>query len=790
MTDCLLIGFNDGNFTEFCASIRALGERSTAWRDIRTSVLAHNGGYLRALDALTVFGGQPSAPTGFHNMDFLSPAILYLGSVIKNHGFSYDYINLFQHQKEQLRQKLYAGDVRCVVITTTLYVTPEPIQEVVAFIRQCDPQVTIIIGGPYILKETIAASPNEVQSLFRYLDGDLYVMSSEGEQTLCRILLALRGDDALSDIPNCAYRSAGGYAVNPLVPEENRLEDTVIDYASFPSHDLGELVSVRTALSCPFSCAFCGFPQRAGRHRAADLSHVERELDNLRRLGTIRTITFLDDSFNVPRSRFKEILQMMIRKRYGFTWNSFLRCDHVDAETVELMREAGCEGVFIGAESGNDTMLQHMNKTVRRRHFLEIVPLFKKTGIVSHMSLIVGFPGETDDSVRDTISLVEESQPDFFRAQLWYCDPMTPIWQRRDQHAIKGAGFTWSHASMTSQAAMDWVEEMFLSVNGSIWLPQHGFELWSVFYLQRKGMSLAQVKDFLTCFNTAVKEQVLGGQRADLSKAAAGNLQAASNWRTASLSYPYSAARRRGAGDHYRQAEMFWKRIIQALRPLSSADVGPEVSGGGVSINIPVIKAETLEMAASQMDVDVRILTLSLFTAILSRVYGNLAVAVAVAWEGVPDFPLALTVAWEKSFRDHFEATRTAIDDGVNSSHYLEYFLDSPFHAGIDREALSSAQAGFSMVKAKPGDETSLDLLDNLPLQLKLQEQDGADCLMLGVAESFMPAATAHDVVRFFNQALTEVTENPNRLTGSLLAGENRSQAREVDVEDGVEFQF
>ena len=252
MIDCLLIGFNDADFGEFSASIRALGERSTAWRDIRTSVVTHEGACLRALDLFTALRNKENKASGgpaeiFHNMSFLSPAILYLGSFLQARGFSFDYINLFHLEKERLREKLRTGGIRAVAVTTTLYVTPEPIIEVVSFIRHCDPAVKIIVGGPYILKETIDAGPDDVQRLCRYLDADFYVMSSEGEQTLARILSVLSGFGTFADIANCAYRSGSGCRINPCLAEENRLEDTPIDYTAFPRRDIGELVSIRRA---------------------------------------------------------------------------------------------------------------------------------------------------------------------------------------------------------------------------------------------------------------------------------------------------------------------------------------------------------------------------------------------------------------------------------------------------------------------------------------------------------------------------------------------------------------
>ena len=73
---------------------------------------------------------------------------------------------------------------------------------------------------------------------------------------------------------------------------------------------------------CPFNCAFCGFPGRAGKYAYLDVDLVERELDRIADLGTVSTLTIIDDTFNVPKPRFKEILRMMIRKDYGLRWNS------------------------------------------------------------------------------------------------------------------------------------------------------------------------------------------------------------------------------------------------------------------------------------------------------------------------------------------------------------------------------------------------------------------------------------------------------------------------------------
>src|SRR5580692_8915848 len=71
---------------------------------------------------------------------------------------------------------------------------------------------------------------------------------------------------------------------------------------------------------------------------------------------------FVDDTFNVPLPRFKKLLRMMIDKAWGFEWISFFRCSNADEEAFDLMARSGCIGVFLGIESGDQTILEYMDK--------------------------------------------------------------------------------------------------------------------------------------------------------------------------------------------------------------------------------------------------------------------------------------------------------------------------------------------------------------------------------------------------------------------------------------------
>lgn len=658
MTDCLIVGFNDYDFASYVNMVASMGTRSGAYRDLRLAFIPLPDGPARALDVLTAYQGEgrETPPPPFHNTDFLWPTIPYLGSYLRRRGFSFDYVNLFHLERERLREKLARGDVLSVAVTTTLYVIPEPIIEIVSFVRACAPEVTIVVGGPYVRNQTTAGDPDAARKVFKYIGADVYVDSSEGELALSRVLAALKDGASLAGIDNVAWRRGDDYVVNAASVESNALAEDPVDYRLF-ARDLGQFVSLRTAKSCPFACAFCGFPGRAGSYTYLPVELVERELNVLRDLGGVTTLTFLDDTFNVPKRRFKDILKMMIRNRYGFRWNSFYRSDHGDAETVALMGEAGCEGVFLGVESGSAAMLERMNKTARPHDYFEAIPRLRAAGISTYASLIVGYPGETFETVRETMDFLEAARPDFFRAQLWYADHQTPVWKDRERLRIEGEGFNWRHASMDSATASDLVEKMFLAVGHSIWMPQYGFEQWSTFYLQRRGMTMAQIKTFLRCFNEVIKDALLHGERPAPDPALMDTLRLSCRFdrpeRAAAIGperFPASA---------YVAAEAFWTAEFGPPSPSVAGALSDRAEAGpprwdevALSVDPALLMPVLAASGADRSDA-----VLAAFTALLSRLSGAEDVALLTN-QGLP---VRVRPTWDQSFR--------AYAAGVSAAH-------------------------------------------------------------------------------------------------------------------------
>lgn len=641
MTDCLIVGFYDADFPAYVDMVRSMGAEAGAYRDLSLAFIEYDNKPKRSMDILNhfYFQDKPGPHKPFHNADFIWPVVTYLSSYLKKNGISFDYVNLPHLEKEKFKELLLKGDILTIAITTTLYVSAHPILEVISFIRQYNQEAKIVVGGPYISNQIKTAEPEVNQQVFKYLGADFYVFCQEGERALVDLINALKNGTDLDQVDNIAYRRGHDYHMTKSSIESNPLEENPIDYSLFPRAEVDEFVTLRTAKSCPFSCSFCGFPQRAGKYKYLSVDLAERELNAIRDIGTVTTLTFIDDTFNVPKARFKEFLRMMIRNNYGFKWNCFYRSDHGDAEAIELMGKAGCEGVFLGVESGSDEMLLRMNKTARRKDYLEAIPQLRDAGISTHASLIIGFPGETYDTVAETVDLIERAKPDFYRAQLWYADPITPIWDQREKYGVKGSAFSWSHNTMDSATACDLVDKLFFCVENSIWLPQFGFEQWSTFYLQRKGMSLDRVRQFLSCFNAAIKERMLDPERKTISEPLLEKLRISCRFDESDVTNV--APDPQLTGTAYLAAEKFWRDEFKDAVPapnIRAADgETPDGPGAWSSLSHSV---ESSLLRGSGLDVPV--LVLAAYAILLSRMSGRQEVVILSSVKNGSEEPAVL----------------------------------------------------------------------------------------------------------------------------------------------------
>lgn len=527
--DCLLIGNYELSIDEQIVLERINGSRdSIKSRDLNLAFVKYNNRYYTPSELFNKIFYDESGnkdDIGYIRMDnIVSNTITYLYNYLAKRGYCVDYINEFKSHMSELSQKLSKDKVRCIAISTTLIVDPYPIAEMVKFIRKYDSNVKIILGGPLILTVAATTGKAELQEYLKGLGADIYVNSPEGEAALGEIVHSLVNNQEINQIKNIYYWDGTEYKFTSSSPESNSFEEDLINWKSFSDKKI-DLVNVRTSKSCMFSCAFCTYPILAGSFKVAEIDLVEKMLNDINDLGSVSYITFIDDTLNVPVERFKEMLRMFIKNKYKFKWSAFFRCQYADREIIEMMKESGCESVFLGIESGSQEMLDRLNKKVKLEQYYKGLSLLNEYNIHSFASFIIGFPGETYETFQETKKFIEEAKPTFYTAHNWIYVLLAPINRQKEKFNLHGMNDEWSHSTMNSKIASELVYELFLSVNNSIFV-RSSLESSLMLHFLKRGLTLEQVKQFLTYYNVALKDKILNPKNKGISQEIAEKLRA------------------------------------------------------------------------------------------------------------------------------------------------------------------------------------------------------------------------------------------------------------------------
>ena len=503
MLDCLVVGYHELDFLLHEQMALSKGQQSAEYGIFQRDHLLVDGHRLPYLDAISYFVNNSERRRGgvgdhwYHITEVPNLAAVYLTSYLRKRGLGAEFVSFLSGDQARFQDLLILERPLAVAVTTTFYLTPLPVIDICSRIRQLQPGAVIIVGGPLINNLVSDLNPDQLHRAFQEMDADVYVRESQGEAALAELVRRLASGHDLRPVPNCYVRQGERYLFTPGPAEDNPLNDNAVDWDLFHDEEMGETVQMRTARSCAFKCSFCDYPVRAGGLSLADLEVVRKELAQLAARG-VRNVVFIDDTFNVPESRFRELCRMMIEQRFGLSWFSYCRCSNVRGEdTFDLMAESGCRGVFLGIESADDGVLRNMSKRASADQYRRGIEQLNRRGILSFASFITGFPGERDGSIERAIDLLNDCAPTFYRAEPFWYNPRAPVAREAERFGLRGQGYNWSHDTMDVSEARRAVDRIFDEVTESVWMPMYMFDFWALPYLLGKGMTAEEIRSFL-----------------------------------------------------------------------------------------------------------------------------------------------------------------------------------------------------------------------------------------------------------------------------------------------------
>lgn len=248
-----------------------------------------------------------------------------------------------------------------------------------------------------------------------------------------------------------------------------------LDFLPTPDWSLAErahgrrfrMVHYESVRGCPYRCGFCNYPflfdDTKFRTKSAD-----RIADDWQRYAEAGAeyISCLDSLFTMPKRRLVALCEKLIDRKVGLKWLCYARSDDLaDRDTVELMKAAGCVEVQIGIESGDQGQLDHMNKRNTVEKNARALRNCREVGITTAVTVILGYPGETEGSLLNTLAFLKDSPPDFyypapFNARVEYVPVLQPDSRVRYGIELANDGRSsqpyWRHATMCCSEVGAW----------------------------------------------------------------------------------------------------------------------------------------------------------------------------------------------------------------------------------------------------------------------------------------------------------------------------------------------
>jgi radical SAM superfamily enzyme YgiQ (UPF0313 family) len=423
------------------------------------------------LDVLLVVPPPPSvyAPDAVKTPEYSSPplGLSYIAAVLRQHGFHVAILDLHQSagKPEDVVGCCREGSPKVVGITAATPSYPNALR-VARFVKAWNPDVITVLGGPHATGLPDECARSEAFD---------YVCIGEGEESMSDLVEALihGGKDPRAVVGfvhqwngRAVHTGSRGYVSYlddlPLPARE------LLDLGSY--YQKGAIISSR---GCPIGCSFCACAAIVGNtYRIHSITRVLEEIGHVTGRYGYRFFDFHDDTFNLQPERVFEFCREVVERRLSIEWGCFCRAAQMTPEMARAMANAGCRVIQFGVESGNDSVLQSLQKQTSTTQIEAAVRAVAAAGIEQIVcGFIIGHATDTEDSSRETIKFglhLRDLGATRLTLSLLTPYPGTRVYERREQLGIRlltddWEQYTFSRVVMeTSRLNRDKLRELYV----------------------------------------------------------------------------------------------------------------------------------------------------------------------------------------------------------------------------------------------------------------------------------------------------------------------------------------
>ena len=202
-------------------------------------------------------------------------------------------------------------------------------------------------------------------------------------------------------------------------------------------------VSVSTQRGCPYTCRWCSTAVYGQSYRRRSPRAVVDEIEWLQAHYDFDLIWFVDDVFTVSHNWLNEFHDELQRRDVRVAFECITRADRLNEEVIQTLKKCGCFRIWIGAESGSQRIIDAMDRRVDVQQVRDMIRAARQAGIQAGTFIMLGYPGETEADIRETVEHLKASNPDLFTITVAY--------------PIKGTGL-YEEVQSTAFSALPWAD--------------------------------------------------------------------------------------------------------------------------------------------------------------------------------------------------------------------------------------------------------------------------------------------------------------------------------------------
>jgi len=348
--------------------------------------------------------------------------ILYISAWLEQHGVENAVFDTTFSSFEKLQETILRDKPAIVALYTNLMTKLNVIRTMRWIRAQPELEKTLIVlGGPDVTHNTR-----------EYLQAGAHlIVTGEGEQTMLEITQAGFSPEKWPDIPGLAYLLPDGTVFKTVartklrsleeLPLPNRQKiDLQLYLDAWKKAHGHSAVSISTQRGCPYTCKWCSTAVYGQSYRRRSPAAVVDEIVWLQQHYQFDLIWFVDDVFTVSHKWLEQFRDELKSRNVQVQFECITRADRMTDEVVEVLKEAGCFRVWIGAESGSQAVIDAMDRRVDVHQVRAMLKSAKKAGIQTGTFIMLGYPGETEADIRETIHHLQDANPDLFTITIAY----------------------------------------------------------------------------------------------------------------------------------------------------------------------------------------------------------------------------------------------------------------------------------------------------------------------------------------------------------------------------------